>query len=67
MSTWTGLRARRRLRVRFAVQMVAPLLQTRATGFTKPSGAYYVPSSALFDQRGVSLRAVNAAVPVPPP
>ncbi|MFJ3672514.1 S8 family serine peptidase [Streptomyces sp. NPDC090106] len=41
-------------------QLVAPLLQTRATGFTGAVNAYYMPSSALFDERGTTLRAVDA-------
>jgi len=41
-------------------QLVAPLLQARATGQRDPLNAYYMPSSPLFSDRGTTLRAVNA-------
>ncbi|MCW8383702.1 S8 family peptidase [Streptomyces justiciae] len=41
-------------------QLVAPLLQARATGLPDPLNAYYMPNSPLFSDRGTTLRAVNA-------
>ncbi|KUN18409.1 peptidase S8 [Streptomyces antibioticus] len=41
-------------------QLVAPLLQSRASGLPGPIDAYYMPASPLFGDRGTTLRAVNA-------
>ncbi|MFI6063375.1 S8 family serine peptidase [Streptomyces sp. NPDC051286] len=41
-------------------QLVAPLLQARATGLPGTLDAYYMPASPLFGDRGTTLRAVDA-------
>ncbi|WP_331737602.1 S8 family serine peptidase [Streptomyces sp. NBC_00019] len=41
-------------------QLVAPLLQARATGLPGRLNAYYMPASPLFGDRGTTLRAVDA-------
>ncbi|PWI15284.1 peptidase S8 [Streptomyces sp. Act143] len=41
-------------------QLVAPLLQARATGLPDPLDAYYMPASPLFSDHGTTLRAANA-------
>ncbi|MGP4012958.1 S8 family serine peptidase [Streptomyces sp. 4N124] len=41
-------------------QLVAPLLQARATGLPDPLDAYYMPTSPLYSDRGATLRAVDA-------
>jgi hypothetical protein len=48
-------------------QLVAPLLEARATGLAGPLNAYYMPDSRLFSDHGTTLRAVaagDAAAPV---
>ncbi|MFJ2241377.1 S8 family peptidase [Streptomyces sp. NPDC087859] len=48
-------------------QLVAPLLEARATGLPGPLNAYYMPDSRLFSDHGTTLRAVaagDAAAPV---
>ncbi|MFD4765751.1 S8 family peptidase [Streptomyces niveus] len=41
-------------------QLTAPLLETAVPGTDIDLGAYYMPSSALFDERGERLTAVDA-------
>lgn len=41
-------------------QLTAPLLETAVPGSDLDLGAYYMPSSALFDERGERLTAVDA-------
>ncbi|MGW6510231.1 S8 family peptidase, partial [Streptomyces niveus] len=41
-------------------QLTAPLLETAVPGTDLDLGAYYMPSSALFDERGERLTAVDA-------
>ncbi|WP_030355389.1 S8 family peptidase [Streptomyces scopuliridis] len=41
-------------------QLTAPLLETTVPGTDLDLGAYYMPSSALFDERGEHLTAVDA-------
>ncbi|EST19513.1 S8 family peptidase [Streptomyces niveus] len=41
-------------------QLAAPLLETAVPGTDIDLGAYYMPSSALFDERGERLTAVDA-------